>query len=218
MRNPLKAIIFRAKFHLPNALTSAGLLDYRAVGSADPASWDSRYATSELDHYAELESLARYGVLIAYLQHIEARSVLDVGCGVGLLRQRIEPLGFERYVGIDLSAVAIERARALEDERTTFAVGSRATPDMGRFHVVVCNDVLMYMRDAPDFLDHVRRILEPDGYLLSCIWRHTRDVALHQLLDERFELLDRVEIKQLFAAKRHRWQLSCHRRLRDPGK
>jgi SAM-dependent methyltransferase len=212
VRNPLNPLIWRARFLVPHTLTVAGVRRYKPRGPAEPSAWDELYTAGELDYYAEPDALARYGILAAYITHVGARSILDVGCGPGLLRPHVGDVGFTRYLGIDPSAVAVEQAKRFEDERTRFSVAERAPPESGSFHVVVCNDMLYYVDDAGAFLDHVRDLLEPDGYVVAAVWRHPGDTVLHRRLDERFDLVDRVLVKQLADQRRSRWLVSCHRR------
>jgi SAM-dependent methyltransferase len=212
VRNPLNPLIWRARFYVPHALTVTGVRAYKPQGPGDASAWDELYEAGHLDYYSEPDALARYGVLAAYVTHFGARSILDVGCGPGLLRPHVEGVGFTRYLGIDPSRVAIERASRFEDERTSFAVAERPAPGSGPFDVVVCNDMLYYVDDAGAFLDHVRDLLEPGGYVISAVWRHPGDTVLQRRLGERFDLVDRVLVKQLADERRSRWLVSCHRR------
>jgi SAM-dependent methyltransferase len=212
VRNPLHPLLWRARFYVPHALVAAGLRHYKPHGPADPAGWDELYESGELEYYADSDALARYGILAAYARHVDARSILDIGCGPGLLRPHLDGLAFERYLGIDSSKAAIERARRFEDGRTSFAITDRADPAAGPFDVAVCNDMLFYVEDAGAFLDEVSELLEPGGHVLAAVWRHPGDTVLHRRLDERFELVDRVLVKQLSDQRRSRWLISCHRR------
>jgi SAM-dependent methyltransferase len=211
VRNPLHPLWWRLRFYVPHALVAAGLRRYRPHGPSDPAAWDELYDSGELDFYGEADAIARYGILAGYARHVGARRILDVGCGPGLLRPHLEGVGFTHYLGIDPSPAAIERARRFEDERTSFAVAERAEAGSGRFDVVVSSDALFYVADAGEFLDHVRELLEPGGHVLTAIWRHVGDTHLHRRLDERFQLVDRVLVKQLSDRRRSRWLVACHR-------
>jgi SAM-dependent methyltransferase len=212
--NPLGPIAFRLKLGIPNALASAGLLGRKRHGPSGPEAWDREYEGGELEREAGINELAHYGVLIAYLIFFDARRILDVGCGGGLLRKRLAAVPFERYVGLDPSPAALERARGLEDERTTFVLAESVPAELGTFDAVVANEMLYYVDDADDFLGHVNDILEPGGHLLSSIWRHPRDVLLHRSLHEHFELVDAVDVVQRSGAVRPVWRVFCHEKPR----
>jgi SAM-dependent methyltransferase len=72
------------------------------------------YATGSLAHMGELNDLARYSLIIGYVELLGGRpEILDVGCGPGLLRARLERVPFARYVGIDPVEDVIRRAARL---------------------------------------------------------------------------------------------------------
>ncbi|MDQ3778421.1 MAG: class I SAM-dependent methyltransferase [Actinomycetota bacterium] len=210
--NPLNPLIWRARLHVPNALASVGVLGYRRYGPVAASDWDRKYESGAMESDATLPQLARYGVVVSYLEHVRARRILDVGCGTGLLRRRLGRLPFERYVGADPSSAAIDRARSLEDEQTTFVVAERAEPGLGPFDAIVCNEMLYYVDDPNEFLEYATSILERGGHVVSSIWRHPRDVVLHKALDRHFDRVDAVEVAQKSAAVRPVWRVALHRR------
>jgi 2-polyprenyl-6-hydroxyphenyl methylase/3-demethylubiquinone-9 3-methyltransferase len=139
-------------------------------------------------------------------------SLLDLGCGDGLLRQRLEGVPFSRYLGLDFARSAIERANRLADERTTFAVGSFPPPGE-TYDIVICNENLECIPEPGVFLDQVRQHVTPGGHLLVSILRRPTHFALHRLLDERFELVDALDVRNLTSWRSRRWRVSCHRAM-----
>jgi 2-polyprenyl-3-methyl-5-hydroxy-6-metoxy-1,4-benzoquinol methylase len=77
----------------------------------------------------------------AFVRHgdLPVRSILDVGCGLGLMRkQLLERFPRARYVGLEASSYLCERHG--------WEQGSAVTFDPGRtFDLVVCYDVLQYL-------------------------------------------------------------------------
>ena len=105
-----------------------------------------------------------------------ARCALDLGCGDGAVSGAI---GAETVTLADVSAVALERARArmpgtevveLEPDRPL------PFPD-GSFDLVVCTETLEHVRDVQLFLSEVRRVLEPGGRLAMTTPAHRRLIA-----------------------------------------
>jgi 2-polyprenyl-3-methyl-5-hydroxy-6-metoxy-1,4-benzoquinol methylase len=189
----------------------AGVLSYSRRWVLSAADWDREYDKGVLEYYGELRELARYSVLIGYLREQGgALDVLDVGCGVGLLRGRLRDDEVARFVGTDPSSVAVQRAREAHpaDE---FVVAELPDVALGPFDVVVCNEMLYYVDDLDALLVRIGELLKPGGRLLTSIVGHPGDVTLHRALDERFERLDAVVVCSE-SGPGNAWRLACHRR------
>ena len=110
----------------------AGVLPYEPERwSTDQ--WTDAYRAGTLDYYGGLDELARYSVIVGYIGWFATTchrppSVLDIGCGVGLLRSRLESVPFSDYVGVDLSDAAIHAATARAHTRSRFVVGGLLLP------------------------------------------------------------------------------------------
>ena len=137
-------------------------------------------------------------------------SVLDIGCGKGLLRQLLDGATWSEYVGVDVSETAIAAARAGPGERTRYVVGDAMTLDPGRFDVVVLNEVLYYASDPRAFLRHLRTSVADDGLVLLSMWRHPGDRRLWKVVDEVFPIVDRVEVRnRANRINRRGWTVAC---------
>jgi SAM-dependent methyltransferase len=191
----------------------AGLVRYRTQPWSDDK-WNRGYAQGQLDYFAGLDELPRYSMLIGYMLYFGGSpEILDVGCGQGLLRARLDGVRFSRYVGIDPSSAAIEHAQQLSDERTRFVVGDLQTADLGDFDTIVLNEVLSIVSDPAALLDRTVELLRPGGRLLTCNWRHPGDGQLWQMIDDRFEHADLVEVYNPANAIAVRgWRMTCHLR------
>ena len=120
---------------------------YRRLEVSSIQSWSSAYGRGERDYSGPAES-ARYGILAGYLRLVEGSpSILDFGCGTGILLERIQRIRFHDYVGIDSSPVAIELAWKRVPGVGTFVVGEDVPTTAGPFDVIVCNEVLYYLSD-----------------------------------------------------------------------
>jgi hypothetical protein len=66
--------------------------------------------------------------------------------------------------------------------------------------------------EFPKQLDRIRDLLTSGGHLLTSNISHPYNPGLYRLLDERFELVDAVEVSnQTFRGRRHR-KISAYRR------
>jgi 2-polyprenyl-6-hydroxyphenyl methylase/3-demethylubiquinone-9 3-methyltransferase len=189
-----------------------------------PERWTDAYGSGALEYYGTLDELARYSLLVGYVGFFfpagpdrTAPRILDVGCGTGLLRARLEGAGIGEYVGVDLSAAAVETAERRRLAHASFLVGEIDSLDLGRFDVVVLNEMLYYVEAVDAFLGRLVELLEPSGLLLISMWRHPGDRSLWHTVDQRFPLVDRVEARNRGNELNPRgWIVSCHRRRPEP--
>jgi 2-polyprenyl-3-methyl-5-hydroxy-6-metoxy-1,4-benzoquinol methylase len=176
--------------------------------------WEDSFRRHDTDSFAGLEETARYGVLAGYLSWLGGpHTVLDVGCGAGVLRSYLPVERLRRYLGIDPTAAAIEQASAHTDERTEFQQADPMSTELGEFDVVICNEVLYFAADPFALADRVGGFLRPGGHLLVSIWRHPGDTLLWRHLQSRYDLRDRVAVGNTanrFAPRG--WVLGCLRR------
>jgi SAM-dependent methyltransferase len=113
--------------------------------------------------------------------------VLDLGCGQGTQALRLARAGYA-VTGVDGSAEMLDafaRSLAAEDEavraRVSLVRGEAAEAarrfGSGRFEVVLCHGVLMYLPDPGPLLDAAAAVLAPGG-LLSLLVRNGDAAAL----------------------------------------
>jgi 2-polyprenyl-3-methyl-5-hydroxy-6-metoxy-1,4-benzoquinol methylase len=138
------------------------------------------------DYLEGLSEFAHYSIIAGYYSRLRPQgSVLDLGCGAGLMQRTLLPHGYSRYLGIDISPVAIERASlALTGLRnmpdTLFQVGDlermewRGPP----FDVIILNEVLFYSEKPVELLSRVaEQALAPEGIIIISMY--------HSLISER---------------------------------
>ncbi|USI74895.1 class I SAM-dependent DNA methyltransferase [Sphingomonas morindae] len=144
-------------------------------------------------------------------------SVLEVGCAIGVLTQRLAPR-CDRLLGVDVSETALAAARrrcAALPQVTLEARRLPEAPPPGAFDAILLSEVLYYW-DAADLArmaDYIGAALRPDGLLLLVHWTGETDypqsgdeavTALHRRLGPRIAVL-RQE-------RRERYRLDLWRR------
>ena len=97
----------------------------------------------------------------------ETLSMLDVGCGGGILSEEFAKIGC-RVTGIDPSAPSLETARKHAANEGLIieyrqADGENIPFDANSFDVVVCCDVLEHVDDLNRTIHEVARVLKPGG-------------------------------------------------------
>jgi SAM-dependent methyltransferase len=195
------------------AVRSSGLFGYQPEHWST-ADWARAYGSGQLDYFRELDDLGRYSLVAGYVRFFGSSRILDVGCGPGLLRLFLDDRALTRYVGVDLSAEAIDRAQQHADARTEFRRGDVMVMDLPKVELVVLNEVLYFAPDPTAMLDRVAALLADDGILVTSMWRHPADRLLWRLIDDRFHPLDKVWIRnEASKLARRGWSVACHRRI-----
>ena len=97
----------------------------------------------------------------------EFLSILDVGCGGGILSESLEALG-GRVTGIDASdmsiTVARDHARRSQSKNTYLNTPIESVPDSS-FDIVVCMEVVEHVESLEIFMEETCRKVKKDGLL-----------------------------------------------------
>ena len=133
------------------------------------------------------EMRQRAGLIAAYARHIglPVRSMLDAGCGIGLLRAPLQR-AFPRaaWTGLEYSEYLCERYGWTQGSLATF----RAEP----FDLVVCYDVLQYLDDrmAAGAIANLGRLTRGLLYISALTARDWRENCDRTRTDSNVHLRD----------------------------
>lgn len=129
----------------------------------------------------------------------ENSTVLDIGCGSGILSIASLLLGAKTAFGVDIDSLAVKTAIAnakendLDEIRFTAVQGNLSDKVNGKYSVVVANivaDIIMeFNKEVADFLDD-------DGvYITGGIIENREDEVLFSFAQNGFEVKERFEEK-----------------------
>lgn len=189
------------------------LRPYRAIPT-DPQQWDAEYASGRWNQLSGLGELAHYSVIAGYCHYLKPKAaILDVGCGDGVLLDRLHPGNVRRYVGVDYSAEAIRRANGREAgladsmaapsgeplgsraRSQRFVVADARAYDPGEyFDVVVFNESLYYFEDPLGVMARYQRWLESDGVFIVSMNQTPDTLKLRRKLGAVYALVDEVQV------------------------
>ena len=95
-------------------------------------------------------------------------TILDAGCGTGLLGEILSYLGYGDLVGIDLSQGMLDQsaAKSVYNSLRQMVLGSALDFADGRFNAVVSFGVLTAGHAPPQSLDEMIRITRPGGHVV----------------------------------------------------
>jgi 2-polyprenyl-3-methyl-5-hydroxy-6-metoxy-1,4-benzoquinol methylase len=184
----------------------ASYLVRRRPTEIDQATWDRDYVTGRWAYLGDLAEMSRYAAIAGYCRSISpGGSMLDIGCGDGHLFSWVCHDKIRRYVGIDLSSVAIEKAREHAVNQARFEVADAATlsPD-SRFDIIVFNEMLYYMNNPEQVLARYEDFLSPNGFMIISMFRSTASLRTWRRCGARLEVLDELRIR---AANANVWDI-----------
>ena len=148
------------------------LLRSHGLKSTPAAIWDQQFKAGQWDFLGKFTEVPRNAVVGGYCRLASSNpAILDVGCGTGVLQTWLGSGGYAEYVGVDLSAAAIDQAQARANANTHFAVsaGESYTPDR-TFDVIVFNESLCYMVDPVSVVRWYSRFLTETGRYVISLW------------------------------------------------
>ncbi|HEY2662863.1 MAG TPA: hypothetical protein VGI47_00885 [Candidatus Binataceae bacterium] len=96
-----------------------------------PQDWEKEYASGQWSYMKGVDDLARYSLIVGYYDFFKAGgSILDLGCGEGILQQKLAGCGY-RHTSESTSVRMLLRKRplALRDARSSGApISNRLYP------------------------------------------------------------------------------------------
>ena len=116
--------------------------------------------------------------LIDHVELQKADSVLDVGCGTGIVARHVAS-----RVGDHATVIGVDVNAGMLDVATEIAAESRPAIEWRRgeatnlpfpaerFDVVVCQQALQFVADPTAALREMRRVLVPNGRVAVSVWR-----------------------------------------------
>jgi 2-polyprenyl-3-methyl-5-hydroxy-6-metoxy-1,4-benzoquinol methylase len=136
--------------------------------------WDGSYRKGEWDYLRRFDEEVRYAVLAGCIAGHDSEppaAVLDLGCGVGLLREHLPSGSIDLYTGLDWSREAVEQAQLNGHERSVFVAASidEWEPD-GRYDAIVFSEVLYYLPQPVATVARYARSLRNGGSIFLSMW------------------------------------------------
>jgi 2-polyprenyl-3-methyl-5-hydroxy-6-metoxy-1,4-benzoquinol methylase len=145
--------------------------------------WDRQFSQGKWDFMLHPDK--RYAIqTIARLIEKHARSnlsILDVGCGNGALAEELKEKSHISYTGIDISHVALQRAKQLHPKGVFICADITDPPRNQLFDIVVFAEILYYVNIA-SILPQYKALLKPNGTVMVSMYVSWRNWILWVLL------------------------------------
>jgi SAM-dependent methyltransferase len=132
--------------------------------------WDVQYAEGSWDFLASVEEMSRYWIGLGYCSSVPRPSVLDVGCGTGLLEEKLRLLPYSSYLGIDFSIEALKAARRKLPSSCSLVCADMTTFETSaRFDVVAFMELEWPLLSVPVMRQYLK-LLRPGGRILLSLF------------------------------------------------
>ena len=116
----------------------------------------------------------RYIKIDEYLNQYKPKSILDLGCGDGILNRRMTYNGHNYFLGIDYAKESIKMAEAENYPKAEFQTKDliEFTPPQ-KFDAIILNEAFYYIHDTKknEVIDTILNSLTPNGIFIVSIFR-----------------------------------------------
>src|ERR1700720_4833296 len=157
--------------------------------------WEAQYKSGYWMYLNDLHEAPRYAVLGVLLQSLGANgSIVDIGCGTGILLRHLRMVGYNRYLGIDISEHAIREADQFRDSKTEFvAANVEHFVPVGPFNSAVFNECLYYLSDPLAVVDRYTKALQCNGIFITSVFKSSvRKMMMVRKLERLYRIIERV--------------------------
>ena len=128
--------------------------------------WASEYDRDLADWGYEVPQMVARALVA---NHADAATILDVGCGTGLVGRALQTAGFVSVTGVDLSADSLSSADEAGVYDTLHEVDFQALPTAfadSSFEALVCGGVMTYLPDTAATVTEFCRLVSPGGTII----------------------------------------------------
>ncbi len=98
----------------------------------------------------------------------QVKSILDVGCGTGVLENELNLLSSSHVYGVDIDRDSIQIARNVAS-KSTYIVGNglHLPYKNGIFDITMCHFLLLWVKDGFKAVAEMARVTRPGGFVLA---------------------------------------------------
>lgn len=160
-----------------------------------PERLDLKYKTGFWENLKSVDELAHYSVVAGYFLFLKkGGTVLDIGCGEGILQERLGTHNYAHYTGFDLAAEAVITAKMKENITTSFLVADMKTfTSSEKFDAIIFNEVIYYS-NVLNTLNRYSAFLKPDGVFILSNFDSQNDKINWNEIAGRFQLYDETTV------------------------
>jgi len=161
--------------------------------------WDRQYRQGKWDLLLDQGQLEKTSVILGYIRaRTDDPSILDIGCGNGVIVHHLNDADFRKYTGVDISEQAIRRLKQEQTENHDYIVGKAEEVDFDeQFDVIILNESLYYLQHPVDQFRRLLGMLNEDGILiLSTYGLSHRAMAIFRHIRKRYRVAAEVKVSR----------------------
>jgi trans-aconitate methyltransferase len=138
--------------------------------------WNRQYKSGRWKNLRGDKERGRYETIIDFInKHGNGEpSVLDLGCGEGILCERMKNEAYSKFVGMDFSLESIKQANEKKLDKAVFKVADLHyfKPEQ-KYDVIVFNEAFYYVHDSEkaNVLQIMMNALTEHGIIINSIYR-----------------------------------------------
>lgn len=138
--------------------------------------WNRQYKSGRWKNLRGDKERGRYKTIIDFInKHGNGEpSVLDLGCGEGILCERMKNETYSKFVGMDFSSESIKQANEKKLDKAVFKVADLHyfKPEQ-KYDVIVFNEAFYYVHDSEkaNVLQIMMNALTENGIIINSIYR-----------------------------------------------
>jgi len=168
--------------------------------------FDYQFKTGFWDYLYNLDELGHYSVIVGYCYYWKSNpTILDVGCGQGILHEKLNIGSYSSYKGIDISSEAILQAAHKIDNNTDFQVANILDFRTKKlFDIIIFCESLYYLdsiNEISNVIDIYTQLLEVNGKIIISQFNTNNVNKIWKELDMELILIDQVEVTNRFNLK-----------------
>jgi 2-polyprenyl-3-methyl-5-hydroxy-6-metoxy-1,4-benzoquinol methylase len=136
--------------------------------------FNSQYKRGKWAKLASEHESVRYKQINEYLEEYKPKTILDLGCGDGVLNRRMIYDGYDYFLGIDYAKVSINQAKAQNFQKAEFETHDLLDfKPSQKFDAIILNEAFYYIHDSrrSDVVTTILDHLSNDGVLIVSIFR-----------------------------------------------
>lgn len=163
--------------------------------------WDTEWSSGAWEYQdivaVERSRTAIIGSVFAQMYAPKNGSLLDIGCGEGIISDYLLPEQKAHYVGVDISKEAIKLAKSKRKSPQKFvhAAAHQFVPQH-KFDVIVFSEVLYYV-EHEKVLNQYAKFLNPNGIIIISIFHTTDKIMYPHIYDyarTTFNKVDEIDV------------------------